>query len=139
MIKHTFGKATDAQILEFEKRFKVVLPADYRQFLLTSNGAQLDRRIVVLQEIREEICPDVLFGFPPQCEGSLHSFNVEVADEVLEGAVVIGNDTANNLFVLDCSGSGAVYYNDGRHIFEGTSDENNTFLVAESFTEFLQL
>lgn len=139
MFKSTFGGCLPAHIAELEQRFEVALPDDYKQFLLNSNGAQFEHNSFVVPDLGEEINFQVLLGCQLPRSLSIQSFSDEYAEDIPKGSIIIGADACSNFLILDCSDGGRVYYYDHRYLFDGTSDDENTFLLADSFSALLKL
>jgi len=61
-----FGFANNGEILMLENEFEVVLPEDYKSFLLQENGgrntAYRYKNLVRIPQVSEEINIDVMFG-----------------------------------------------------------------------------
>jgi hypothetical protein len=79
----------------------------------------------------------VLFGLNhPKRSLDLRFWQREMAGDIPEKSIIIGNDPGGNLLVLDDKG---VYYYDHVHYYPQSSVKKNAYKVASSFTEFLNL
>lgn len=134
-----FGTAVQEQIETFEQRFKIALPDDFKTFVLTCNGAVLAGEEVVVPELSVEVYPEILFGFLAERGLNLVTFNTEYERDLAPDTILIGRDSISNFILLETSSEdGGVYYYDHRHYFPKSSHKQNTFLMADNFTEFLK-
>jgi hypothetical protein len=102
-------------VLEFEKRFALALPPDYREFLV-QHGGVIGSAICAFQEptpCGSGTCVDCFYGF------ALGDRRVDLAraTELIDGApdvVAIGSNLAGAMFWLKCFGHdrGHVYMDD---------------------------
>jgi hypothetical protein len=122
-LPHWCEPPSDELIAQFEKRFRVSLPADYREFLLRHGGKVSSGGNVVcpVQEptpFGTEACIDSFYGFgPPE-----RADNITWATELIDGApsvIAIGSDLMGNMIWLKCDGRDAGYVY--QHDHEGRS------------------
>lgn len=135
-----FGNANESNILAFEHKYNLKLPEDYIQFLLRFNGgvADPDDNEVFVRYLKENINVDVLYGLNVdnteldiECRMKLYK------DELPNDTVIIGDSYQYGLIVLLCSGDDAgIYYWDDTYEYECSNDDNNTFFIADTFTDF---
>ena len=140
-LKRSFGTSSLESISKFEKKFDVVLPEDYKVFLLEHNGGVLDPNGCFIKGPDQFVPIGLLFGL---LEKKTRGFDlVHWAEEHLgdfpKGVVPIGGDCYANVIILGTSNAEhkGVFYYDGRPIFRETSEDGNTYQVSESFTEFM--
>ncbi|MDH9144897.1 hypothetical protein PYL34_02610 [Staphylococcus epidermidis] len=63
----------------------------------------------------------------------------EYESELIEESIIIGNDLSQGFLVLILlEGYEGVYFWDDGHNFESSNDEENTYFIAETFTNFLK-
>jgi len=61
-------------------------------------------------------------------------------DDILENAVIIGDDIMHGLIVLICDGEDkGGYYWDDSYNFEESSDGSNMYFITGTFTELLDI
>ncbi len=135
-----FGTCTLAEIKDIEKAYKIKLPDDYKQFLLTCNGASFDDNTLWPLGLGEAIVLDVLFGFRQPRGIDIAGVNTEHKHELLPHSILIGCDGENN-FIMLCvePGKEGIIYYDKSLVFEESDEESNTYEVADSFTELMQM
>jgi hypothetical protein len=133
-------------VAQFEKRFSVSLPPDYREFLLRHAGEVSYSNVVCPVQERtpfgSEACIDSFYGFgPPE-----RADNITEATEVMDGApsiIMIGGDLMGNLVALKCDGgdTGCVYFFDHEGRSEWTDEMFHEMFrnLAEEVKQYLQL
>ena len=134
-----FGAGDAVAVEAFERRNQLVLPDDYKEFLIQNNGGQLDGKVCFVEDLNDSVLVDVLLGIDQQ-EQSLSSdfWLSRFRREMPTGFVVIGLD-ATGMFILGTKEPDVgVYFWDDAHAFGGSSEEGgNTYRVAGTFGEFL--
>lgn len=124
-----------------EKRLGVKLPADYKKFLRTTNGGCPEPNCFRIPE-REEALLGILYGIADnRTDGDLEYEQQEVTqwDPLPDGFIAIGHDPGGNAILMATLGAdaGRVYFWDRVGLWV-REDRRNLFLVAESFTAFLE-
>jgi cell wall assembly regulator SMI1 len=127
--------ASESQINKIELRLQHTLPDDYRKFLESSNGGIPSRRRFRIPDCNAEALVDVLLGVDGP--NDLVAWIEELSDDLPTSFIPIGFDPGGNAILLDAS-TGEVFYWDSARHFETSNDEQNTFAIARSFTEFLE-
>lgn len=96
---------------------------------------------IILTEINEKIVLDVLYGDDKRYENANIMFWMSKFDgELLEDAIIIGDDILHGFFVMICDGENqGVYYWDDSYHFEYSDDENNMYWIADTFGSFMKL
>jgi hypothetical protein len=111
---------TEDMIADFERRFSVHLPADYRRFLFAHGGQWQSLTAPCLEEFTPfgtSVCVQDLYGF---MTGERQVFDIRWATEAFGGApsfVAIASGAMNgNMIVLACWGqdAGSVYHFDAQ-------------------------
>ena len=125
-----------------EKRLGVELPTDYRTFLLTTNGLCPETDLSFTVPERGTVLLGSLYGIcADRTHGDLEHEQEDATlwDPLPVGYVAIGHDPGGCLLLLTTLGddSGSVYFWD-RKGFWVRADGRNIFLVAKSFTEFME-
>ena len=129
-----------ADLDRFEADCGLSLPPDYRSFLLDYNGCP-DPNVFHVPDLGEDVLVGVLYRIRSSRSGCdlLAEYREEI-DRLPPGFLIIGHDPGGNRLLLGTLGEdrGRVYYWDSCYFFPQSNDEDgNTFLVAESFQEFL--
>jgi hypothetical protein len=133
----SFGRPNEAAISEFEQHLGSSLPEDYRAFLLATNGGSLPASGFHVPELNRDCRLDVLFGFnlPPAL--SLDAWQEEMDEELPAGSAIIGSDPRSGLILLGWQELPGVYFYDHAHRFQTSSEEHNTYWIANSWSEFV--
>ncbi|MCW1927802.1 SMI1/KNR4 family protein [Bhargavaea beijingensis] len=138
-----FGSATLQEITKIEKQYKVKLPNDYVKFLKEFNGGVIeknDQNKVFIKDISAYIHVDVLYGLQTGSRTSdIETWMNKFEDDLLEHAMIIGDDLMQGFIVLICEGEfEGVYYWDDSYQFDESTDEENTYWIADSFSSFVK-
>ena len=113
-----FGKITKEDIREIEELFDVVLPNDYKKFLLKYNGGAVklnEFNKLFLDDANETVSIDVLYGIHTDKKASdIEYWTNEYAEDLFEKTIIIGDSIQQGFIVLVCDGSdnGIYYYDD---------------------------
>jgi hypothetical protein len=139
-----FGSLTQEQINNIEKILTIELPEDYKQFLARTDGGVVEKNDdnkIHIDDLDADIVIDVLYGASVQEENaSILHWMEELADELWEDTIIIGDNLLQGLIVMVCKGENkGIYYWDDAYNFESSDDESNLYWITETFTEFLQL
>lgn len=138
-----FAGIKDDEINEIEKKLKVKFPKDYREFLLKYNGGIVEKNnknAINVKNIEENIVIDVLFGIVEKEESDIYYWNQQMKEDMMEGAVLIGDDIIQGFIVMFCHDDNkGIYYWDDAYNFQNSDDENNMYWIANSFNEFIKL
>ena len=140
------GRASYQEIKDLEEKYNLTLPEDYKNFLKESNGGQSPSsefgNSIEIQNINEEINIAVLYGIKTGIKNSdIEDWTDEYLDDLFSHSIIIGNSLQHGFLVFWLSGDGneGIYYYDDTYNLEGSSDENNAYFLARTFTEFLEL
>ncbi|EMR07148.1 SMI1 / KNR4 family protein [Bhargavaea cecembensis DSE10] len=138
-----FGSATLQEINEIEEQYKVKLPNDYVEFLQEFNGGVIeknDENKVFIKDTSAYIHVDVLYGLQTGSRTSdIETWMNKFEDDLLEHAMIIGDDLMQGFIVLICEGEfEGVYYWDDSYQFDDSTDEENTYWIADSFSSFVK-
>ena len=101
MFKKFDGIIVD-EVICYEETVKMKLPKDYKEFLLDTNGGQFIDEIHMfwVDELKENIGIDVLFGFNQVRSLCLNSWYNEYGEELPEETIIIGNSINAGLILL---------------------------------------
>jgi hypothetical protein len=125
-LPHWCDLPSESLVLDFENRFEVTLPADYREFLVHHGGVVYGNAICSFQEptpLGKETNIEGFYGFaPPE-----RSDNISWATKLIDGApsvIAIGDGGLNGMIWLMCDGDdkGHVYLHDGDGRFAWDDD-----------------
>jgi hypothetical protein len=142
-IEQTFPDIGPAQLDEFERDERLELPAEYREFLLTSNGGEPDDDNIVDVPEFGEVAVNDFFGLQTGQEYDLRGERAMYEGRVPPGTLPIADDPGGSLFLLALDGDakGAVFYwdHEAEPREEGLDwpDFENVYRIAGSFEEFL--
>lgn len=139
-------------ISAFEKRIGYLLPEDYKEFLLKTNGGSFDCYKVIDTERFGKTSPemvDLIYGLNSESYSDLDDkFNTyHIEDKRMpDGLIPIAGDPGGNHFciALGEGKNGEIYFWDHELEVEFDSPEQaknyyeNCFFVCGSFSEFLQ-
>ena len=124
---------------QYEKDTNMKLPADYKQFLMRTNGGQFINEIYTfwVEKLEMNIGVDVLFGFNSSRSLCLTTWYKEYVDELPENAIIIGNSINAGLILL-------IWQIDWKGVFlwdlsldlEQSTEENCLYRIADNFNQF---
>lgn len=141
-----FGFANNGEILMLENEFEVVLPEDYKSFLLQENGgrntAYRYKNLVRIPQVSEEINIDVMFGVSTNVKnGDIKQWTSEYQDDLFPNSIIIGDTIQHGFIVfwLSNDDNAGIYYYDDTYEFASSTDDMNTYFLANSFSEFLNM
>lgn len=117
------------------------LPDSYNQFLLSWNGGYPVPNLLAVPNCGETLIA-FLYGMGEEGQaGDLLSEQEQARDfeQLPEGWLRIGHDPGGNSLLLCTVGPlcGQVYYWDSAYFFEPSSDEGNTYWIADSIQALL--
>ena len=141
-----FGFANNGEILMLENEFEVILPEDYKSFLLQENGgrntAYRYKNLVRIPQVSEEINIDVMFGVSTNVKnGDIKQWTSEYQDDLFPNSIIIGDTIQHGFIVfwLSKDDNAGIYYYDDTYEFASSTDNMNTYFLANSFSEFLNM
>lgn len=139
MAIESFGVISNKEIQQLEKKIGCNLPLDYFQFLENNNGGVVKNSTFYVQELDQKIMMDVFFGINLSRGLDLNFWLKEFEDDLPKNTIIIGKDPGGNFLLLNCQADHqGVYYWDHSLFFEKSTEDNNAFPVAKSFTELLK-
>ena len=140
------GHTSDEDIKDLEGKYNLTLPEDYKSFLKENNGGRCPfhefENSIEIKNINEEINIDVLYGIKTgEKYSDIEDWTDEYLDDLFSHSIIIGNSLQHGFLVFWLSGDGneGIYYYDDTYNLEGSSDENNAYFLARTFSEFLEL
>ena len=124
-----FGFANNGEILMLENEFEVVLPEDYKSFLLQENGgrntAYRYKNLVRIPQVSEEINIDVMFGVSTNVKnGDIKQWTSEYQDDLFPNSIIIGDTIQHGFIVfwLSNDDNAGIYYYDDTYEFASSTD-----------------
>ena len=137
-----FGGDIQNKLVDYEKNLNIHLPGDYIEFLVSTNGGQFINEVHTfwVNELKQDIGIDVLFGFEHARSLCLTSWYEEYYDELPEKTIIIGNSINAGLIVL-------IWQVDWKGIFlwdhclelEQSTEEDCLYRVADDFGLFYDM
>ncbi|MGI4863586.1 MAG: SMI1/KNR4 family protein [Janthinobacterium lividum] len=137
-----WGKTDETTVRQFEQQLGFSLPADYRAFLLDTNGGSVSNQAFYVNDLKQDVLMDVFYGITNEEEDlTLATWLAEHGDELQEKALIIGADQGGGIILYITAGENqGVYYWDHAHFFPQSSpEEGNTYFLADSFDDFCKL
>lgn len=142
----TLGSTTETKIKDLEKKYNILLPNDYKSFLLKTNGGSAeinDFNQIVIEELPEKIVVDVLYGIDTEHQAANINFwtdKYKSQANLFENTIIIGDSITHGFFVMICSGEmQGIYYWDHTYHYDVSNDDVNTYWVANNFTDFMNI
>ena len=129
-----FGFANEEAISILENKYKVVLPEDYKRFLLQENGgrntAYKYKNLIRISQISEEIK-----------NADIEQWTSEYRDDLFPNSIIIGDTIQHGFIVfwLSNDDNAGIYYYDDTYEFASSTDDMNTYFLSNSFSEFLNM
>lgn len=134
-----FGEVLIDTINQYESTINMKLPRDYKEFLAHTNGGQFVEKIHTfwVDELKQSIGIDVLFGFNQAKSLCLDSWYKEYSEELLENTIIIGNSINAGLILL-------IWQDDWKGVFlwdhclelEQSTEEDCLYRIADRFDLF---
>ena len=144
-MRKVFGGVSPNKIEALETQYDFHLPQDYREFLLTVGGGTAQgidpTNCIPLEKLHDAVEVGVLYGLDVKTDASdIKYWMSEYGDEIWEHSVLIGSTQGGSSYVLMCEGEDTgVWFWDDCWEYEATNEKKNTYFVAKSFTEFINL
>lgn len=123
-------------LTELEQQIGCVLPDDYRSFLIQHNGGEPERQILYVSGCNSDILIHYFLGIG-RPRGDIQKWLAELDDDLNDTFLPIAFDPGGNALLMDKS-SGKIYYWDSARHSPYSSDKNNAFEVANSFSDLLK-
>ncbi|UPK42414.1 SMI1/KNR4 family protein [Paenibacillus pabuli] len=137
-IYNTNEKIKLKNIEEFEAKYAVVLPVQYRDFLLEYNGGNVKPNVFKISDDEGETALNTLYGLDiNESYDELSSVFDSLYGEIPNEFISIGDDSGGNQICLGTSEeyAGKIYI--FLHDIEPTEKMSNMFLISDSFDSFL--
>jgi|GEM_PF-758321 len=126
-------------VTEFEQRFGISLPEDYRQFLLLTNGGYQPTPETFKIEEEGETFLKELFSLNGKTFTSLEKQTVQMKSDLPAGVIPIGMDGLGNTICLQVSGKdrGQICFWNHEQEIPSPGESARLLFVARSFQQFL--
>lgn len=135
-----YGKLAKSTLDKFESQIGFTLPDDYQHFILQTNGGRVVDQTFYIEEVDTHVLMHVFYGLGVEKNKILNlDFWLEkYGDEIPEESLLIGNDQGGGFILYVVGGEDfGVYYYDHAHLLEESSEEKNTYFLADTFREFV--
>ncbi|MBO0468837.1 SMI1/KNR4 family protein [Enterococcus plantarum] len=135
-----FGHLSEIDILSLEEKYDIVFPNDYKEFLENYNGGLPAKNYLTthLDNIGEEIVLGSLLGINENENFDLGTWLFEYEDELPPSSFIIGTEYNSGLFIMITIGDEqGVYFWDDAYELKSSSDEENVYFLASTFSGFL--
>jgi hypothetical protein len=145
-IYDSFSPVTEDEIAEFEDKHNLLLPTDYKEFLLQHNGGRPEPNMFPIRDF-----PYDTHGLMGWFYGIDDDFDLSLAENIEthtgripDDLIPIGHDPGGNLICLGVAGQaeGKVFFWYHGDEVEIRAEERpsyyNVYAVADSFTEFIE-
>ncbi|UTX65163.1 SMI1/KNR4 family protein [Streptococcus constellatus] len=129
-------------IVLLETRLDVMLPEDYASFLLANNVASPKQGYISLysEQLSEKLYVAVFLGESTNPEFDILTWNSEYQGDMPQHTIIFALEENDGMFIMVTTGEDrGIYYWDNTYSFEQSSDEGNTYFLADNFTEFLAM
>jgi hypothetical protein len=136
-----FGSLSQIKLSEFEKKNKLHLPDDYREFLLLYNGGQPKPSFFWIEPKIDGSCVNLLYGLHD--DPTHYSIDTYAGSErygIPDTMLPIGEDGVGNYICLGISSNNysIIYFLDhDEHPFNEPNSLDGITQLSNTFTEFL--
>jgi hypothetical protein len=138
-----FGNSKNKDILDLQNNYSIKLPNKYIEFLTECNGGIIEKNEnnrVFIEALATYINIDVLFGLNTgNRESDIRTWTDKFIDDLFDKSIIIGDDLLHGFIVMICEGEySGIYYWDDSYQFDESTDEENTYWIAENFSDFIK-
>ena len=132
------GEKTDVFTLESKLNFP--LPDDYKEFLSKYDGVRFYNCEFYVKDIEQKVLMDVLYGINGERRYDIHRKNERLFDRIPKKSLVIGEDPGGTpILLVNGEENNGIYFFDSNYFFKQSSDEQNTYIIATTFTDFMNM
>jgi len=100
----SFGQGCVEHIEKIEKELKVILPEDYKNFLLKYNGAVIKDAYIYVKDLQQKMIMGCFYGVDLKNYADILETNKEFSDDILDNFLLIGTDVGEGWILLICDG-----------------------------------
>jgi hypothetical protein len=129
-----YGKLEDDTLMSFEEELSFQLPEDYEHFLRQNNGGNFMGARYRVSDLDADEPLNVLFGINVERAQDLRFWRKEMAGEIPENSLIIGDGTCGGFILLY---ENCVHFYDHQHYYAQSSKDKNTYRISDSFGEFI--
>ena len=127
-----------ANIKRFEEKYNVILPKEYKVFLLEYNGGDADPNVFSISDEHGESALNILYGLDAVSEyDDLSNVFDSLEGELPRELLSIGDDSGGNQICIGVSGKYVNKIYIWMHDVEEDEHMANVFLLSGNFNEFL--
>ena len=138
----TFGNLNESDISSLEDALGISLPADYKEFLSKTNGGCPKNNYFVLNtpSLKEELLINFFLGVNDDENFNIISWNTDYKLEMPISTFIFGVEYGGGMFIQITEGDDkGVYFWDSNFSLSVTSNDENVFYIADTFSDFLSL
>ncbi|MGY3777453.1 SMI1/KNR4 family protein [Isobaculum melis] len=133
------AQVDENELKKFLAQIDFELPKDYLSFITENNGVRVENGYFYVEDLSEFILMDLFLGVS-QPKRNLMNLNEEFEDEIPKNSLLIARDPGGGFILQIHDGENdGIYYYDHQYFFDQSSDEENTYFIAQTFSEFLHL
>lgn len=139
---NSFGKISYNEIMQKIEEKNIVIPSEYVDFLLKTNGGIIDGQsekvVLEIADLHQKIYISKFLGFCKEEQNDIIYYSDKYKDDIGEGSIVIGIDGLNNFIVIvrDTKSSKVCYWDKNLKIPIST-EQGNAYVISESVSEFV--
>lgn len=137
IVYNSNDKVSLEKIKEFETKYNINLPIQYREFLLEYNGGNVKPNVFKISDEEGETAVNTLYGLGiAEHYDELSNVFDSLYGEICEEFISIGDDSGGNQICLGIEGNylGKIYL---LHDVEEIEEMNNMIFISNSFNDFL--
>jgi len=136
-----YRNGSSEEVSKLEKKFKIKLPEDYKNFLIQYNGGNVDDGYLYVKELDEYMLMGYFFGIGIERGfADIIKINEEFNDDIPKKSLLIGTDEGEGFLLLVNDGiSNGIWYYDHIYFFEKSTDDLNTYFICETFSDFIKM
>ncbi len=143
MIINSFGKISYNEILEKIEENNIVIPKEYVEFLLKTNGgriySQKEKVVIEIADLHQKVYLNRFLGFCENEQNDIIYYNNKYRDDIGDGSLIIGIDDQNNYIVIvNYNHSLKVCYWDINLKVPISTEQGNAYIISESISDFMQ-
>lgn len=138
----TFGNLNESDLNSLEDALGISLPTDYKEFLSKTNGGCPKNNYLVLKvsSLKEELLINFFLGVNDDENFNIISWNNDFKIEMPISTFIFGVEHGGGMFIQITEGDDkGVYFWDSNFSLPVTSNDENVFYIADTFSDFLSL
>ena len=138
----TFGNLNKSELNSLEDTLGISLPTDYKEFLSKTNGGCPKNNYLVLNtpSLKEELLINFFLGINNDENFNIIGWNNDYKSEIPISTFIFGIEYGGGMFIQITEGEDkGVYFWDSNFSLSETSDDENVFYIADTFSDFLSL